>query len=68
MACFVHKRSQFHWKLQNLTRNLKIGRIREYGLLDIILKSLPQTQLQYLRQALYFLTFPWVIRGKTQLG
>ena len=40
----------------------------EYGLLEIILKSLPQTQLQYLRQALYFLTFPWVIRGKTQLG
>ena len=25
MACFVHKRSQFHWKLQNLTRNRKIG-------------------------------------------
>ena len=35
---------------------------------DMRIYALPETHLQHLRQALYFLTFPWVIRGKTQLG
>ena len=29
---------------------------------------LSPTPFQYVRQALYFLTLPWVIRGNTELG
>ena len=31
-------------------------------------KYLAPTHFKYLRQALYFLNLPWVIRGNTQLG
>ena len=30
--------------------------------------GLAPTYFKYLRQALYFLNLPWVIRGNTQLG
>ena len=33
---------------------------------ELIVLSL--TDFKYVRQAFYFLTLPWVIRGKTDLG
>ena len=41
---------------------LIIGKVMQFS------KYQSTTPFQYVRQALYFLTLPWVIRGNTQLG
>ena len=58
---------EFHhkWNIQKLGTFTKIKKILGVLLFHC---NLAPTHFKYLRQALYFLNLPWMLRGNTQLG